>query len=324
MSPSGGVPPCARSRSPTGRRVTILGYGCANTRIPKKKPDWAPAWLAAFEHAGMVSAVCQVAGVGRMTVYTRYHGEPDFAAAWDAIEARATDDLEAEAMRRALDGSDSLLIFLLKSRKPAVYGERGGSSSPARRADRSPRQQCRSTYRTPRRAISLISCSSAWPATHTSSPGASRSMTCSEDRNAGGSSRVSEGLSGDSEPLAAVTGDGTGSAGGQGEIRHWEARRVELFNERYGADLSGADARKIVTDVRDAVRDANPELADQARANSRNDLVVERDNVLLGAALPLVSTVNGKQNCSRPSSDDDDFRKRAGSLIFGSILRRLR
>ena len=41
----------------------------------------------------------------------------------DARET-VTDLLEAEAIRRAMDGSDYLLTFLLRRRKPEVYGNR--------------------------------------------------------------------------------------------------------------------------------------------------------------------------------------------------------
>ncbi len=131
---------------------------------------------------------------------------------------------------------------------------------------------------------------------------------------------TSIGLSGDAEPLAAITGDGTGSAGGQGEIPMGKLDElVELFNERYGADLGGTDALKIVTDVRDAVRETNPQLADQARANSRDDFVVERDDLLIGAALSVGTDRERQAELLKALLDDDDFRKRAGTLIFGSI-----
>src|SRR5206468_803097 len=47
--------------------------------------------------------------------------DEQFADAWeDALEA-GTQVLEDEARRRALDRSDTLLIFLLKARRPHVY-----------------------------------------------------------------------------------------------------------------------------------------------------------------------------------------------------------
>lgn len=109
-------------------------------RTPKKPRDWKPAWLAAFEREGMVSAACKTAKVGRSTVYDA-RSDPDFAKAWDDIEASTTDRMESESLRRGMDGfdkavyhqgqvvgkerqySDTLLIFMLKARKPETYRE---------------------------------------------------------------------------------------------------------------------------------------------------------------------------------------------------------
>jgi len=94
---------------------------------------------------------------------------------------------------------------------------------------------------------------------------------------------------------------------------------VELFNDRYGAELGEADALAVVTAVRDTVRDTNPELVDQAKANSRNDFVVHRDDLLIDAALNVGSDRERQARLLKALLDDDDFRARAGTLIFGSI-----
>lgn len=93
-------------------------------RTPKKeRKDWKPIWLEAFKDKGTVTAACEVARVSRSTVYDA-RTDDSFATAWDAIEHMTTEDLEQEAIRRAKDGSDTLLIFMLKSRKPETYRER--------------------------------------------------------------------------------------------------------------------------------------------------------------------------------------------------------
>jgi len=124
----------------------------------------------------------------------------------------------------------------------------------------------------------------------------------------------------EANPLAAITGDGTGSTKTPGEIPMSKlGELVDLFNERYGADLGDSDALKVVTDVRDAVRDANPELSDQALANSRDDFVSERDALLIDAAMSVGSDRDRQAELLKALLDDDDFRSRAGHLIFGSI-----
>jgi type I restriction enzyme, R subunit len=126
-------------------------------------------------------------------------------------------------------------------------------------------------------------------------------------------------LAGDAELAGAIGGDGTGR-GGSGQIPMSKlAELVELFNERYGADLGDADALKVVTDVRDAVRNTNPQLADQATANSREDFVAERDDLLIDAALSVGTDRERQGRLPKALLDDEDFRARAGSVIFGSI-----
>lgn len=88
----------------------------------------------------MVTAACEKARVARQTVYDARKDE-EFAAAWDEIENATTEAMEAEAYRRGVVGvtepvvsagrhvtnvqkySDTLLIFMLKARKPNVYRE---------------------------------------------------------------------------------------------------------------------------------------------------------------------------------------------------------
>jgi hypothetical protein len=106
---------------------------------PKKaRRDWKPAWLEAFRKAGTVTAACELAGIHRSTAYDARIDE-QFARAWDEIEMETTDAMEREAYRRGVEGvdeplvsagkhvmtvrkySDTLLIFMLKARKPETY-----------------------------------------------------------------------------------------------------------------------------------------------------------------------------------------------------------
>jgi type I restriction enzyme, R subunit len=116
----------------------------------------------------------------------------------------------------------------------------------------------------------------------------------------------------DVQPLIAITGDGTG--GGAGEIpMSLLGELVDLFNERYGAELGEVGALKVMTDVRDNVREENPDLADQAEANSRDDFVRERDNLLIGAALAVGGDRERQATLLKALLDDEDFRVRVGS-----------
>lgn len=94
------------------------------------------------ETGGNVSRACAVIELTRTRVYEWRAADPLFAQAWDEAVESGTDELEEEARRRAFSGvdepvfyqgeecgavrkySDTLLIFLLKGRRPDKYRER--------------------------------------------------------------------------------------------------------------------------------------------------------------------------------------------------------
>lgn len=104
---------------------------------------------AAYAETGVVSRACTMAGISRATFYEWLDSDPEFATAAMAAAEEAADGLETEAHRRAVYGtvkplmsggkmvlddvgepvmlreySDTLLIFLLKARRPARFRER--------------------------------------------------------------------------------------------------------------------------------------------------------------------------------------------------------
>lgn len=100
------------------------------------------AFLAALRSGGSVSAACAASGIVRSTVYYLRDRDEEFATSWVQALDQGTERLEDEAVRRAVDGvedfrldregvehpfrrySDTLLIFLLKARRPDVYRDR--------------------------------------------------------------------------------------------------------------------------------------------------------------------------------------------------------
>jgi hypothetical protein len=59
--------------------------------------------------------------VSRDAPYKRARGSPAFAERWARAREDAIDTLDAEARRRALTGSDTLLMFLLRAHRPGLY-----------------------------------------------------------------------------------------------------------------------------------------------------------------------------------------------------------
>lgn len=92
---------------------------------PVKQPDlsWHDAFIAAFEMYANVRAACESSGVARRVAYEHYEAYPEFKVRWDTAKENALDSLEDAARKRALNSSDTLLIFLLKSHRPEVYRE---------------------------------------------------------------------------------------------------------------------------------------------------------------------------------------------------------
>lgn len=82
------------------------------------------AFLSALSETGSVTDAAKAADVSRMTVYRLRKEDETFAAEWEDAYAKGADALEDEAHKRAINGSDTLLIFLLKGRKRSTYGER--------------------------------------------------------------------------------------------------------------------------------------------------------------------------------------------------------
>ena len=99
-------------------------------------------FLAELAEGHTVKAATVLAKIGHTAVYERREKDPVFAQAWAEALEQGTQVLEEEARRRALVGvtepvfykgevcgevqkySDTLLIFMLKARRPEVYRER--------------------------------------------------------------------------------------------------------------------------------------------------------------------------------------------------------
>ncbi len=111
------------------------------------KKDWAPVFLEKIMEGSSVNDARLAAGIGQDTLYRRRKNDVDFRAAWQEAGTLGTELLEHEAERRAYHGvkkpvfykgtecgtvqeySDTLLIFLLKARKPGMYRDTVGENT---------------------------------------------------------------------------------------------------------------------------------------------------------------------------------------------------
>lgn len=104
---------------------------------------WMEPFFAAYRVLHTVSGACEAVDIHRSTFYEAKQRDEDFAIAWADISEEVVDALEAAAYERAVEGkiekrydlkgnlieerrvySDTLLIFLLKGKKPEVYRDR--------------------------------------------------------------------------------------------------------------------------------------------------------------------------------------------------------
>ena len=95
------------------------------------KRHWQKAFLVALEQTGSVTQAAEAAKIGRWNVYDARRSDEAFAALWDQALDIAADSLEDEARRRAFDGSDVLIMFLLKGLRPQKWRESRATIAPA-------------------------------------------------------------------------------------------------------------------------------------------------------------------------------------------------
>ncbi len=97
------------------------------TLIKKTKPnagEWHDVFLAVLRGSGNIRQSCEKAGIARSIAYKWKKQDKIFADKWEDAKEDACDMLKEEARKRAMDKSDVLLMFLLKSLKPDIYRER--------------------------------------------------------------------------------------------------------------------------------------------------------------------------------------------------------
>ena len=96
------------------------GHNGANGTLASNRKLMAD-FIAKFRDCGNVRLACEAAGVPRRTAYNWRERWATFRDEWDEAEEDAVDKLDAEAWKRAIKGSDRLLMFLLQAHRRDVY-----------------------------------------------------------------------------------------------------------------------------------------------------------------------------------------------------------
>lgn len=89
-----------------------------------RKKDWKRVFLHAYAQSGNAKESAEAAGVSEQAVYKARKTSKTFAEQFEEAREYLADDLEAVAVGRARERSDTMLIFLLKGLKPDTYADR--------------------------------------------------------------------------------------------------------------------------------------------------------------------------------------------------------
>ena len=79
--------------------------------------------LNEYVKCGVIGLACDRAGVSRNRHTKWLQTYPQYKELYETMRERFVDGLEAVAIERAKEKSDSLLMFLLKAHKKEVYGD---------------------------------------------------------------------------------------------------------------------------------------------------------------------------------------------------------
>lgn len=93
-------------------------------RTEKKEQEQREKFLAALKAGASVSKAATDAGIPRRTAYNWRDADKTFAESWDDAIEEGTDRLEDEGVKRGLATSDTMLIFMLKARRPEKFKDR--------------------------------------------------------------------------------------------------------------------------------------------------------------------------------------------------------
>lgn len=128
------------ARAKGGRAVA--GKAGATKTMAARRADF----LKRLRGSLNVTESARRAGIGNSTVYRHRQTNARFRAEWDAALAAAVDDVESNALRRAIEGvekpvfyrgqqvgsirvhSDALAMFMLKAKRPEIYARLTGAA----------------------------------------------------------------------------------------------------------------------------------------------------------------------------------------------------
>ena len=90
----------------------------------KSANEWQPVFIEALKAMPVVRLACEHAGISRKTAYKTRTEDADFRAIWDDAIEDGIDMIEAQCHALARQGNERLMVFILRTRRRRLYGEK--------------------------------------------------------------------------------------------------------------------------------------------------------------------------------------------------------
>ncbi len=102
-----------------------VSLGIKSARDPVARRKLKEVFLDVLRSTGSILDAARICKIPKSLAFGWRHQDPEFAFRWDQItKAEMLPHLEAEAIRRALNGSDLLLMFMMKALDREKYDDK--------------------------------------------------------------------------------------------------------------------------------------------------------------------------------------------------------
>jgi hypothetical protein len=101
-----------------------MAKGRQKGKKAKSANEWHPVFLEALKAMPVVRLACEHAGISRKTAYKSRTEDAEFRTQWDDAIEDGIDIIEANCHAHARQGNERLMIFILKTRRRRLYGEK--------------------------------------------------------------------------------------------------------------------------------------------------------------------------------------------------------
>lgn len=102
-----------------------VSLGIKASRDPDTRRELKKVFLDVLRSTGSILEASRICKIPKSLAFAWRHQDPEFAYRWDQIsKTELLPHLEAEAIRRALNGSDLLLMFMMKALDREKYDDK--------------------------------------------------------------------------------------------------------------------------------------------------------------------------------------------------------